>query len=272
MKKSQKLLIFIVMIVLTTIACVSNSTTATTPVSVDTNEAGQVQNSLGESANQEALSAGEQASQSEDSLVTEPTEEPIVESKEISTEVIQTNTYISYDSLYVIGIVQNTGNVPIDFVKIVVALRDDGGTLVSSEYSYSDIDIIQPGESSPFSVMFFEDPGGWSTYDLTVQSNESEWMTSYTDFEILSHNGRVGDYTEYEIVGEVKNIGPSRTSFVEIVAALYDENGTIIGVDFTYTDLDVIDPDGTSPFTLSILSTAEGEVASYELWVEGAQE
>lgn len=271
MKNSSKVSFFILVIAFTILACVSNSTTVTTPVTVDVED--QSNNDTVNNTAQNDSVVQEQEPQEEAPLV-EPTSppEPTTLPAQVSTEVTVSNYFISYDYLYIIGIVKNTGNVPVDFVKVVAALRDDNNTLVSSEYSYTSLDVIPPGESSPFSVVFFENPEGWSSYDLTVQANESDWMEAYTDFEILSHNGKPGSFADYEIVGEVKNIGSSRATFVEIVAALFDADGNIIGVDFTYTDLDIVDPEGTSPFSLSVLSTAEGEVDSYQLWVEASTE
>lgn len=190
----------------------------------------------------------------------------------VAADPIAHNAYLSYDILNIDGLIQNTGNVPVDFVKVIATLRDAGGQLVGSEFTYTSLDVIHPGQTSPFSIGFLEVPPNWVTYEVIVEASEVSLfsISSYTDFEIVSSNGRVGEYTDYEIVGEVKNIGSSTANFVKIAVALYDANGQLLAVDFTFTDLDNLQPDMTSPFSLSILSKAPGDVARYELWVQGS--
>ncbi len=55
----------------------------------------------------------------------------------------------------------------------------------------------------------------------------------------------------YYLVGEVFNPTNSDMNFVKVVATFYDENRTVIGTAFTYTELDIIQPNTTVPFKIS---------------------
>jgi hypothetical protein len=197
--------------------------------------------------------------------------EPPKSQKMISAEVENVNWYISsIDSLWFIGLVKNTGNVDLEFVEINVLLRDGEGTLVASDFTYSELDTIPVGEYSPFTVLFLEEPESWEKYEVVVEGEEAGFLTPYTEFEIISANGKQGSFGDYEIVGEIRNTGSQDAEFVEISAALYDINGKLIGVDFTYTDFDKVVAGGSSPFTIMFLSTADGDPDHFELFIEGS--
>ena len=59
------------------------------------------------------------------------------------------------------------------------------------------------------------------------------------------------DRDYYYLVGEVFNPTNSNINFVKVVATFYDENRTVIGTAFTYTELDIIEPNTTVPFKIS---------------------
>ena len=37
-----------------------------------------------------------------------------------------------------------------EYVKIVVTLYDDAGTIVGTDFTYTELDVIPPGDKSPF--------------------------------------------------------------------------------------------------------------------------
>ena len=59
----------------------------------------------------------------------------------------------------------------------------------------------------------------------------------------------------------------SAAEYVKVIAALYDANGTVIAVDFTYTERDEIESGGRSPFEVLIIDAPR--YTSYKLWVDG---
>lgn len=180
-------------------------------------------------------------------------------------------SYEDEGTLHFIGLVENHRNVDIEFVKIHVLLRDEQGVLTESEYSYSDREIIPIGEYSTFDVVFFDDVPAWTTYEISVESEENDFAENYTDFEVISSTGQIGDFYEYEIFGELRNSGESDAEFVTVIAALYDSQDALVGVDYSYSEFDVVSAGGTSPFEIGFFSLAGDEVARYELFVEAEE-
>jgi hypothetical protein len=67
------------------------------------------------------------------------------------------------------------------------------------------------------------------------------------DVFVLSHNHHV-DGSWLHVRGEVQNTGTTTADFVKIVVTLYDAARQVVGMDFTYTDLDTVPPGGIAPF------------------------
>lgn len=186
-----------------------------------------------------------------------------------SAEVFDTINYTSGDYLYFIGQIRNTGNVDLEFVEVHVILRDTNGILVASESSYSELDVIPVGETSPFEVMFFETPQSWQSFETNVEGDEADFLEPYVDFEVISSQGNVPSFGDYYINGEIRNVGLQDAEFVEVIAALYDANDQIIGLAFTYSDFDKVTAGGSSPFEMYFFSKAPGDVTRYEIFVQG---
>jgi hypothetical protein len=58
------------------------------------------------------------------------------------------NTY------YVLGEVQNTGNVNLEFVKVEATFYDWMNTVVGTEYYYAELDLVLPGQEDPLLYHF----------------------------------------------------------------------------------------------------------------------
>jgi hypothetical protein len=190
----------------------------------------------------------------------------------VAAEVAAINWYIDdVGYLSFVGVVRNTGTVSLEYVKPVVTLRDAQGAVVASEFTFTDLDVIEPGEMSPFILVFIDDVGGWTEYEVTVEAEEALYFEPYKDLEIISHNGRVDEYANYVVQGEVKNIGSEDAVFVGISAAFYDADNNIVATVYAFTTDHTVAAGGTSPFEI-IAYEAAGEIDHYELYVEGQTE
>lgn len=71
--------------------------------------------------------------------------------------------------LNIFGEVQNTGETASEWVQIVATLYDEADNVVGASYAFSSMDIIEPGETSPFrmSISHWE---GSDHYILEVQA------------------------------------------------------------------------------------------------------
>jgi hypothetical protein len=147
---------------------------------------------------------------------------------------------------HIIGVVENISNQPLGFIKIVVTVKDDADNVVGTGFTYTDLDVLLPGERSPFDVAS-DNWGDWSTYSLQSQADASDEVPR-RDVVVKSDRSYVDEVGWFHVVGEVENAGNAAAEFVKAVVTLYDSSGEIAGMMFTYTDLDAISAGGTSPF------------------------
>jgi hypothetical protein len=88
------------------------------------------------------------------------------------------------------------------------------------------------------------------------------------DVSILSSSSFVDDAGRYHIVGEVQNTLQSSISQVDIIAYFYDQNYTTLGMNSTYTLLDIVPPGAKTPFDVVCSGTAViPQISSYNLIV-----
>jgi hypothetical protein len=164
-------------------------------------------------------------------------------------EILSHKSYIQSNWYHIIGEVQNNTTYPMNFIKIVATLYDENNNVVGTDYTYTDLDIVLPGGKAPF-VIATDQWAGTASYKLQAQGSESEGELPRQDLIVLSSN----DYIQYDwlhVVGEVLNTGDTNAEYVRVVITLYDTQGDVVGVGYTYTELDIIPPGGTSPFDAS---------------------
>lgn len=187
----------------------------------------------------------------------------------LSDEIVQIDHYTaSTGSLIFIGTLKNTGETPLEFIKIHINLQDGDGKLVASEFTYAYLDVVWPAQEVPFTLIFQDDVTGWENYELSIEADRSKGSQAYTDLEIISHEGSVCSTGNYQIIGEIKKTGEQAASLVQIVAMLYDAEGNLVANDIAYSEFDEVLPGETSPFNLITSKTGLGVVDHYELLYE----
>lgn len=85
---------------------------------------------------------------------------------------------------------------------------------------------------------------------LFTTTNISKASGVTTDIQIVSYSSYIDSVGYYHIVGEVLNTGSSTLDYVRLDATFYNQSGTVVGTDFTYTSLSNILPGRKSPFKI----------------------
>jgi hypothetical protein len=166
----------------------------------------------------------------------------------------------------VIGEVENQGNTTTTLLRFNVTFYDEFYMVVAAEYSYTIMDILLPGEISPFEV------SSYPLANLSVVSYDIEG-TYYDTEEVPYRDFALTGFTEYidsgwfYVSGEVENIGVINASVVNVVASFYDENDTLITYDVDYLDPAILEPGQRVDFEVSTFPD-EVEPASYALMVQ----
>lgn len=159
-------------------------------------------------------------------------------------EILSHQSYADGDWFHIVGEVRNNSDKPMGSVKIVATLYDSTGKMTGTDFSYAKLDVIPPGGRAPFDTGT-DKWAGTANYKLQVQGSQADLPRQ--DLKILSHASyEDGDWLH--VHGEVQNTGATPAESVKLVVTLYDAKGDVVGTDFTYTKLDVIEAGGTSPF------------------------
>jgi len=170
----------------------------------------------------------------------------------------------SNGSWHFLGFLKNSGNLPANFAKIIVVVRDGTDKMVTSESAQSALVDLYNHEKSPFQLTISkEDIPSLATYDITV---EYKLMRPETYKHFVFEDVNDAQITSHSLSGKVKNTGDETASQVKVVGILFDENGRMLG--WTSADLDEIEADASSPFELSFTEVLDGTAKSYELFVE----
>ncbi|MGC9349360.1 MAG: FxLYD domain-containing protein [Anaerolineae bacterium] len=166
--------------------------------------------------------------------------------------VMSSNAFVPYSgssSLYIVGEILNNTSSNVEFVEISATLRDSSGNVVGSDYSYSMIDVLSPGMTSPFRIIF-SDPLSFSYYELSVN-----WHTTSDPtypLEVLNSTSYFDSYDEYHVVGEIRNQYGEERRFAAAYVTLYDSAGEVIGADYSYTNPDDLSPGQTASFDTGV--------------------
>jgi len=168
--------------------------------------------------------------------------------------------------LHIVGEVQNTTSSNIEFGRIVATIYNSSGGVIATDFTYTYLDILAPGEKSPFHVLS-EMPPGFANYTL-----QTEYRTTSTppnrSLTILSQSSNVDSIGYLHIVGEVRNDSGHTIEFCEISGTMYDSGGKVVETDFTYTSISTLSPGQTSPFELLISSNRASLVHHWNLYTQ----
>lgn len=86
--------------------------------------------------------------------------------------------------------------------------------------------------------------------------------------EILSNTGYLDSSGNYNVVGEVQNVGSQAVNFIQVTATFYDSHDTVVDSRFDLTMLYVLLNGRKSPFEIALLDVAESSrVSRYSLAV-----
>lgn len=150
--------------------------------------------------------------------------------------------YGNDDYSYIIGTVTNNSGRNTEFLKLVATLYDANGGFLGSEFTYSDLDVVAPGETTPFKFIM-SDFAEFQTFELQAEASG----TSEQPYRLEVKNLRLQGGSYPAISGQVTNTTGTELEFVKVVFTCY-RDGKLADVEFTYADLDTLARGATSPF------------------------
>lgn len=181
--------------------------------------------------------------------------------------------YTSTNTLYVVGEVENTGDMATEFTKVTATFYDSDNETICNKTGYAEVDILLPGRKSPFYIMLLEDDGSLDVndYDLTVSWNDSD-ETKEQVLEITSSSQSTDALDFLHVTGEIKNTGNTTANEVIVIATFYDSTGTVVGRNWEYAEPENLASGQTGTFDLTLIYADQvAQVASYSLTAESSE-
>jgi hypothetical protein len=207
-----------------------------------------------------------------------PTKEPTKE--QVKLEVLKTAGASWKDSVGAVwvhsgAVYKNTGSVPVRIGESQMNFKaQDGGILGTSPMVYSVPDVVQPGETAFV---------GESTILDGISDPAQYKETSYNfDFDKATNSGNIlevsgvkgskgGEFTQYKVTGVMKNSTQEKQDDIRLASALFDNEGTLLGVLTGSIDVGV-NPGSEAGFELNYPELPEGvgdKVATVEVKAYG---
>lgn len=134
------------------------------------------------------------------------------------------------DELTVLGEVVNASSVDLERVVVEIALFDQADRLLARQSAAVALDVLAPGQRSPFAVLFTQAPEQVAAFQATVLSAAPAFIgTMQRDLETVDVTLDQRSAGLATITGRVRNNGEAEAVDVVVVATLYDPLGRVVG-------------------------------------------
>ena len=171
--------------------------------------------------------------------------------------------------LAVLGEVANPGAVDLERVQVRITLFDGLDRLLESKTAFTALDMVPPGGSAPFSLLFPEAPDDYQTFQAELLSAAPAYLGSLVrDFEY--HDVEEDRETPglLRLSGRIRNAGDVEAADVLLTVTAYDQQGRVIGLRTVSPTPDAI-PFGGGEADFQIEVVSAGYVTTYTIQTEG---
>jgi LysM repeat protein len=169
-------------------------------------------------------------------------------------------------TLWCLGEVNNPGSVSLAEVVIEASLLDGAGVVLARGVAYTQLDVIQSGQSAPFAILFDSPPGSFAQYQVTAVSGVpiSDQARYYFDLETFDVHGSPEGLATYRLKGQLRNWGDSDAELIRLVAVAYDADNRVLAQRQAELAVTVRKAGATTPFDLD-LTIPTGIVDHYKV-------
>lgn len=187
--------------------------------------------------------------------------------------VSESSYYDVLNALWIVGELENTGDLSTQFSKVTAVLYDSSNKVIGTEFGYSDVDVLLPNTKSPFAVLYLQSQGSLQVHHYSLTVSWSDYAAGKPlGLDVLSKTTSIDNYGYLHITGQIKNQGTLTARYVEAIATFYDSSGKVIGRDTSYTDPTNIAPGQTGNYDTELIYTQQVmKVASYSITVQSME-
>lgn len=172
--------------------------------------------------------------------------------------------------LWALGSVKNPGSEPVAEVVVEISLFDANGVLLVREAAFTQLDVILPGESAPFAVLFESAPETFAQYQVVPVSavllaGDTRY---YFDLEPIDLRGTAVGIDTYRINGQLRNTGTEDVEAIRLVAVTYDQDDRVLAQRQADLAVNLLRAGATTPFELDMIIPG-GQVDHFTVLAQG---
>lgn len=134
-------------------------------------------------------------------------------------------------SLWCLGEVVNTTDVPLTNVRVRLTLYDTAGQSLTEAEADAAADLLPPGERAPFAFLFTGPPAGWASYQVTIVRGEAAGARAdrYVPIAVSEVTGQPAG-PQFQVSGMAQNASTDRAAgSLIIIVTTYDAQGMVTG-------------------------------------------
>jgi hypothetical protein len=164
-------------------------------------------------------------------------------------------------SLWGLGEVANTTNITLTNVQVKVTLFDASGDPVTEDDTFAAADLVPPGTSAPFGLLFTTAPD-WASYQMTVVRADGAGglADAYVPMSVIEVDGGPSE-SQFRVSGTLEHVGAATASSVDIIVTTYNAQGAVTGFrQETVKFEEGLTPGATRAFTVLLTAHEESPV------------
>jgi hypothetical protein len=170
-------------------------------------------------------------------------------------------------SLECLGEVFNPGGTALGNVQLQIALLDEADQILMSVPFLVAQEVILPGQSSPFRLLFTDPPASYAKFSITPLRGEAVDPGSRYALMTVNKVDGAASGSQYRVFGEVTNTDQVNATQIHLTVTTYDADKHVIGYRNLLLSDGPLPPSGILPFDTTLASSVPN-VASYAVSVE----
>jgi hypothetical protein len=186
----------------------------------------------------------------------------------------KTSSHIDENNIiHVYGLVKNTSNKAFKDIVVKASFYNSSGQIINEYQRSTDLRTINPGETSPFEILYIDTKTANDVKNYTLSASGEEAQTKTRALRIVSNSSKLDTILGiYYIRGRVVNEGSEGTTNSMIIAPLYDKNGDVILVGRAQTEPVNISSHSEAAFDLPVTAAPQiFRVKGYSLLADSDQ-
>jgi hypothetical protein len=145
-----------------------------------------------------------------------------------------------FNTLTVVGEVRNDSNLDVGQTDIAVTFYDAVGSVIGTANGQAMLEVIPPGEVSPF-VITLTRPSGLASYSLRAVARPVAPArgAQLSVIEVKRYEDEAGFF---HVRGVIENVGNVISKRTKVAAVIYGRDNRVINVSFTYASPPALRP------------------------------